>query len=101
MPRRPLLTALSCGAVVGGGTLIGRRLGYEMGPNLVVRCRRGHLFTTVWFPGATVKSLDLVIARLQRCPVGGHLSLVTPVRERELSDAERTAAHAVHDLRLP
>lgn len=27
--------------------------GYRMGGNLVVRCRKGHLFTTIWVPGAS------------------------------------------------
>ena len=30
--------------------------GYPLGGRIVVRCREGHLFTTLWIPGASVKS---------------------------------------------
>jgi hypothetical protein len=73
----------------------------RIGGNVVVRCRQGHLFTTLWIPGASVTSLRLVAWRFQRCPVGKHWSLVTPVDESRLSDAERRAAHEHHDIRLP
>jgi hypothetical protein len=82
-------------------TLVARRLGYKVGGNTVVRCRRGHLFTTIWVPGASVKSLRLGWSRLQRCPVGRHWALVTPVREADLTDEERRFAHDHHDLRVP
>jgi hypothetical protein len=73
----------------------------RIGGNIVVRCRQGHLFTTLWIPGASVKSLRLVAWRFQRCPVGKHWSLVTPVDESKLTDAERRSAHEHHDIRLP
>jgi hypothetical protein len=72
-----------------------------MGANLVVRCRQGHLFTTMWLPGATFKSLDLGIARVQRCPVGSHWSLVVPVKDGTLTPEEAIAATSHHDLRIP
>jgi hypothetical protein len=91
--------------VVLGGlaafTLAGRRLGYRFGTNTIVRCRRGHLFTTVWIPGVKLKAIDLGVARLQRCPVGKHWTLVVPVREADLSDEERASARAHHDVRIP
>jgi hypothetical protein len=46
-----------------------------------VRCRQGHEFTTLWIPGVKLNAIDLVVARVQRCPVGQHWSLVTPVRQ--------------------
>jgi len=73
----------------------------RLGGDVVVRCGQGHLFTTLWIPGASVKSLRLGLWRLQRCPVGGHWSLVTPVREAELSPAEAAVAHSRHDLHVP
>ncbi|HWE10409.1 MAG TPA: hypothetical protein VG325_13730 [Solirubrobacteraceae bacterium] len=76
------------------------RRGYRLGGNVVVRCRRGHLFTTIWLPAASVKSLRLGGWRLHRCPVGNHWSLITPVRPSELTDDERQAA-ATRDIRLP
>lgn len=82
-------------------TLLARLRGYKLGRNTIVRCRRGHLFTTIWIPGVKLKALDLGIARLQYCPVGRHWSLVTPVRDGDLSASERARAHATRDLPLP
>jgi hypothetical protein len=75
--------------------------GYRVAGNLVVRCRRGHLFTTLWISGVSVKSIRFLWWRVQRCPVGSHWSVVTPVRESELSWAERRAARSRHDIPLP
>jgi hypothetical protein len=75
--------------------------GLPMGGKLIVRCRQGHLFTTFWFPGVSVKALRLGWWRYQRCPVGRHWSLVTPVRESELSDEERQIARSRSDIPLP
>ena len=86
MSRRVLRTILIAAAAAVGGTLIARRLGYNLGPNTVVRCRQGHLFTTIWIPGVKLKELDLVVARVQRCPVGKHWSLVVPVRHGVVLD---------------
>ena len=82
-------------------TVVARRLGYRLGPNTVVRCRRGHLFTTIWIPGVKLKGLDFGVARLQRCPVGQHWSFVTPVRDSDLTDEERKLAHQHRDIRIP
>jgi hypothetical protein len=82
-------------------TLVARRLGYKLGTDTVVRCRQGHLFSTIWIPGVKLKAVDLGVARLQRCPVGKHWSLVVPVREAALSDEERKLARSHRDVRLP
>ena len=87
--------------VITGATLIGRRLGYDLGTDTLVRCRKGHVFTTIWIPGVHLKELDLVIARVQRCPVGQHWSLVVPVREEDLSNDELEFARAHHDIKIP
>jgi len=68
---------------------------------MIVRCRRGHLFTTLWIPGVSVKALRLGWLRFQRCPVGHHWSLITPVRDSELTDADKRAARARRDVFLP
>jgi len=94
-------TVLIAVGVAVGGTLIARRLGYDLGVNTIVRCRQGHLFTTVWIPGIKLKELDLVVARVQRCPVGKHWSLVVPVREQDLTETERQFALDHHDIRIP
>jgi hypothetical protein len=78
-----------------------RLRGYRMGGNLVVRCRKGHLFTTLWIPGVSFKAVRLGWWRFQRCPVGGHWSLVTPVKQSELTEDERRTAGEQKDVRLP
>jgi hypothetical protein len=82
-------------------TLVARRRGYNMGGNIVVRCREGHLFTTIWIPGVSFKAVRLGWARLQRCPVGKHWTLVTPVRNSDLTDEERRVASEHRDVRIP
>jgi hypothetical protein len=73
----------------------------RLGGKVVVRCRSGHLYTTVWIPGASVKSVRLGFWRFQRCPVGRHWSIVTPVRESDLSEREQRMAREKRDIRLP
>ena len=75
--------------------------GYPIGGRIVVRCRQGHLFTTLWIPGVTVKAVRLVWWRVQRCPVGPHWSIVTPVRESELSALDRQRASRHRDVPIP
>ena len=77
------------------------RRGYGLGGNVIVRCREGHLFTTIWIPGASLKSLRFGPRRFQRCPVGHHWSLVTLVRESDLSGRARRTARAHKDIRIP
>jgi len=97
--RRKAAVALVVSDVVG--TLVARSLGYGVGGNAVVRCRRGHLFTTLWIPLVSVKSLRLGWWRIQRCPVGHHWSIVVPVKESTLTASQRRAARSRHDVRLP
>ena len=75
--------------------------GYKMGGNVVVRCRDGHLFTTLWIPGASLKALRLGGWRLQHCPVGHHWSVVTPVRRSDLSKRDERVASETKDIRIP
>jgi hypothetical protein len=98
-PKRRFL--LGVVAFYVAATVVARRLGYGFGTETVVRCRRGHLFTTIWIPGVSVKAVRLGWWRLQRCPVGDHWSLVVPVREADLSEDERHAAREHRDLRIP
>jgi hypothetical protein len=73
-------------------TLVARRMGYKLGGWVVVRCRDGHLFTTLWIPGVKLKAVDLGVVRFQYCPVGAHWSLVVPARDSDLSDEDRLEA---------
>jgi hypothetical protein len=93
--------AVVVAALVAETVVVSRRRGSLLNFNTVVRCRSGHLFTTLWVPGASVTSLRLGLWRLQRCPVGNHWSMVSPVRVSELTEEERQAAAQVHDARLP
>jgi hypothetical protein len=77
------------------------RHGYGIGGNVVVRCAKGHLFTTIWLPGASVKAMRLGSRRFQYCPVGHHWSLVKLVREADLSARKRRSARAHKDIRVP
>lgn len=90
----------AAGAALFEGVATWTRSG-RLGGDLTVRCRQGHLFTTIWIPAVSLKSLRLGFWRYQYCPVGGHWSFVTPVRTDELTDAERQEAAAHRDIRIP
>ncbi|MBS2962144.1 hypothetical protein KGA66_03735 [Actinocrinis puniceicyclus] len=83
------------------GTVVARIAGYKIGGETIVRCRDGHYFTTIWIPGASLKAVRLGMARWQRCPVGKHWTLVSPVRDADLTDADRHFAEQHHDVRVP
>jgi len=80
---------------------VARRRGFLLGANTVVRCRSGHLFTTLWIPGASLKAVRLGWWRFQRCPVGVHWSLVTPAKASDLTEEERELASQHRDVRIP
>jgi len=83
-------------------TLAARRAGYSgIGGATIVRCRAGHLFTTLWVPGVSLKAVRLGMARFQYCPVGRHRTLVTPVRDADLTDEQRREAAQHRDGRVP
>jgi hypothetical protein len=96
--RRGILIA---GALVALEAVAMRARGYRMGRDVVVRCRQGHMYSTIWLPGGSLKSIRFGLRRLQRCPVGRHWSIVTPVREAELTEPELQAAHEHRDIRIP
>lgn len=73
----------------------------RLGGHLVVKCRAGHLFSTIWIPAVSVKSVRLGFWRLQRCPVGHHWTVVSPVKEANLTEEERRTAAEHRDARLP
>jgi hypothetical protein len=88
-------------AVYVVGTIVARQRGYKVGGATIVRCRAGHLFTTIWIPGVSVKAVRLGWWRLQRCPVGNHWTLVSPVREADLTEDELHRARDHRDVRIP
>jgi hypothetical protein len=97
--RRVIFAGVVVGYVIA--TIIAIRQGYSLGKDAIVRCRRGHLFSTVWIPGASVKSVRLGFWRIQWCPVGRHVDLVHPVKTADLTPAERAFALSHHDALVP
>ncbi|MGO8905841.1 MAG: hypothetical protein ACLQMH_09500 [Solirubrobacteraceae bacterium] len=97
--RRRTVTIILAALLVEAVAL--RLRGYRIGGNVVVRCRKGHLYTTIWVPGASVKSLRFGWWRFQHCPTGGHWSIVTPVKEADLTEQEKRIARATKDIRIP
>ena len=81
--------------------MLSRRRGYVLGTNTVVRCRNGHLFTTIWIPGVSLKSVRLGWWRYQKCPVGNHWTFVTPMKMSELTEEELQRAAEHRDVRIP
>ena len=97
--RRRAFAAAGAGVLVEAAAL--RLRAGRFGGHVPARCRAGHLFTTIWIPGGSMKALRLGWWRVQRCPVGAHWSLVTPLRRSELSEDEARAAAATRDTRIP
>jgi len=84
------------------GALYARRKGFSnLGKDTVVRCSKGDLFTTIWIPGNSFKSVRLGFKRYQRCPVCGHWRIVTPVKDSELTDEIKRIASKHLDKRIP
>lgn len=87
-------------AVVGAQA--GQQHGYSgMGGQTIVRCSRGHLFTTLWIVGSSVKAVRLGFKRYQRCPVCEKWRIVVPVPDSELTDDDRRDAAQHRDSSLP
>jgi len=101
MPAAAIAPLILVLAVLIGGIVLARRGGYLAAGGVVVRCNQGHLFSTVWIPGASFKAIRLGMVRIQRCPVGDHLAFVTPVRYDELTEEERRIADGNRDGPLP
>jgi hypothetical protein len=89
----PIIIIVVAGLLAfAAGAIIARRRGYAGLEEVVARCRQGHLFTTVWASKVSIHEIDLGWARLQRCPVGDHWTLVVPVKDSDLTAEERRIA---------
>ena len=84
-----LLILVAVGILVVVMNLRARRRGFAIPGTTPVRCSQGHLFTTLWIPGASIKAVRLGFKRYQRCPVCERGRLIHPVRPEELSEDER------------
>jgi hypothetical protein len=99
--RRKVLAAVAISGLGAEVAVLSCRRGYVLGANTVVRCRSGHLFTTIWVPAVSLKSVRLGWWRYQRCPVGNHWTLVTPAKVSELTEEELQVAAQHRDVRIP
>jgi hypothetical protein len=99
--KRGLVVLTGVLACYGAGTILALRRGYAFGRNVPVRCSQGHLFTTTWIPGGSLKAVRLGFWRLQWCPVGRHITLIRPVKNADLTEDERQFAAAHRDTRVP
>ena len=99
--KRLARTAVTVMGAIALETVYMKKRGYAVGLRTVVRCRDGHLFTTIWIPGASVKAVRLGAMRLQYCPVGHHFTAVRPVKEAELTEEMREEAALCQDARIP
>lgn len=82
--------------LIVGLNLVIKRRGYSIPGRTVVRCRKGHLFTTLWIEGGSLKAVRLgPTTRFQYCPVGKHFAIIHPVKDSELTDEGRRLAKDV------
>jgi hypothetical protein len=95
------MVVVAASLVFAETVVLARRRGYVIGAHTVVRCRRGHLFTTLWIPGGSLKAIRLGWWRFQRCPVGAHWTLVTPVKASDLTEEETQLAAQSRDVPIP
>src|SRR4051794_24218004 len=101
MRRRSLVIAGAVGLTAAEATVLAKRRGRLLAAETVVRCRRGHLFTTFWIPGVSIKAVRLGWWRGQRSPVGEHWPFVPPADAAPLPPEERAQAPGTHDVPLP
>lgn len=87
--------------VVLGALIVGGRFDMFKRFERPVRCSSGHLFTTIWIPGASVKAIRLGNRRFQRCPVGHHWTTVERLDRATTAPADLEGAAAVHDIHVP
>ena len=87
--------------IVVTATLRSQRRGYRFGSDVIVRCREGHVFTTIWIPGVSFKAIKLGWIRFQHCPVGNHWTFVTPIADDDLTEEDRVLAAQYRDTPIP
>lgn len=94
----PIVVVVAVFLAFAAGAVIAHKRGYKDPSSVFARCLRGHLFETVWVPPRTrFRMIHLGWTRAQRCPVGGHLTLVSRVEASGLSPEQKKAAREIHD----
>ncbi|MGA2319629.1 MAG: hypothetical protein ABSG95_02645 [Solirubrobacteraceae bacterium] len=86
--------------VIVGGMIVAGGLDMFERFDRPVRCRDGHLFTTIWIPLASLKAIRLGGRRFQHCPVGHHWTTVVPLDQTLATPADLETAAALHDIRI-
>ena len=81
--------------------ILAKKKGYDLGSDTIVECKKGHLFSTTWVPGVSLKAVRLGFYRFQFCPVGRHWTLVRPVNRQDLSEEQISKALSRKDNLLP
>jgi hypothetical protein len=85
-----LAVAVAVVAASAALNLWARRAGYAIPGRTAVRCSKGHLFRRTWVMGGSLTAVRLgPLLRYGRCPVGHHWTLIRPVKEADLTEAER------------
>ena len=64
----------------------------------IVRCERGALYSTLWWPWGSFKAIRLGGTRIQRCPVHHQWEKTQKVDVTRLSPDEITSAEAITDI---
>lgn len=77
-----------------------KRRGMTFGKNVVVRCSSGHMYTTIWIPGVSLKAVRWGSRRIQFCPEGKHWAMTRQVFGAELNPEVIQQAQQVHDVRI-
>lgn len=67
----------------------------------IVQCAQGALYSSIWWPLVSVKSVRMGSQRLQRCPVHRRWEKTVQVDGAGLSAAEIAEAEAVTDWPVP
>jgi hypothetical protein len=88
-----VLIVLAISAVIVN--VVVRRKGYSIPGKTVVGCSKGHLFTTTWIEGGSLKAVRLGASdEVRALPVGNHWAIVHPVKGEDLDDEDRRIAAA-------
>jgi len=92
-----VVVLVAVGILVVVGNVRMRRLGYSIPGETVVRCSKGHLFTTTWIEGGSLRAVRLgLTTRYQYCPVCRRFAIVHPVKNEHLTDEDRRLAAEAH-----
>ena len=80
-------------------TIVARRRGYRLGARVVVRCRR--VICSRPYPGRVLQSCSLGLVEVSALPGRQALVADTPVKESDLTEEQRRAAHEATDVPVP